>query len=106
MTVKSKILIVDDDQSILGDVKTHLANLGYEVETALDGLSGLHLFQTCLPDLVVLDITFPVSLKSRSQVVDGVEVLRKLRESSNVPILMLSSTDSSAVKVMALSIGA
>lgn len=106
MSAKSKILVIDDDPTLIRDVKTHLKDLGYELETALDGFSGLHLSQTFMPDLVVLDITFPVSIRSGRQVIDGVEVLRKLRESSDVPILMLSNTNSSAVKVMALSIGA
>ena len=106
MASKTKILVVDDDPQIVREVKSHLENLGYEVATAEDGLSGLKLAQSILPDLIVLDITFPVSTSSRSQSVDGVEVLRKLRESSNVPILMLSSTSISAVRVMALNIGA
>ncbi len=106
MATKKKILIVDDDPQILREVQSYLENLGYEVATAEDGLSGLKLAQSILPDLLVLDITFPISTTSGNQFVDGVEVLQKLRESSNVPILMLSSTNVSSVKVMALNIGA
>lgn len=106
MTSKKKILIVDDDPQIVQDIQSHLENLGFDVATAKDGLYGLKLAQSILPDLIVLDITFPVSTRSRQSNVDGVEVLRKLRESSNVPILMLSRTNISAVKVMALNIGA
>ena len=106
MVSKIKILVIDDDPQIVQEVKSYLENLGYEVAAAQDGISGLKLAQSILPDLIVLDITFPVSTTSRGQIVDGVEVLRKLRESSNVPVLMLSSTNISAVKVMALSIGA
>lgn len=101
-----KILIVDDDLKIVQDIKVHLENLGYETGTASDGDSGLKLAHTMNPDLVVLDITFPVSTRSRGRMIDGVEVLRNLRETSSIPILMLSSTNISAVKVMALNIGA
>ena len=103
---KTKILVVDDDRQLLRVVRSHLEKLGYEVATAEDGLSALKLAQSMSPDLVVLDINFPDSKKSRSRSVDGVEVLRRLRESGSVPILMLSTTNISAVKVMALSIGA
>ncbi len=106
MASKKKILIVDDDPQIVRDIQSHLENLGYEVATARDGLSGLELARSILPDLIILDITFPISTISRNHTVDGVELLRNLRESSNVPILMLSSTNISAVRVMALNIGA
>lgn len=103
---KTNILVVDDDRKLLKEVRSHLEKKGYEVATAEDGFSALKLAQTMSPDLVVLDINFPDSKTSISRSVDGVEVLRRLRESGNVPILMLSTTNISAVKVMALSIGA
>lgn len=106
MNSKEKILIVDDDLQIVQELQSHLESQGYEVASAKDGLSGLELSRSMLPDMIVLDIAFPVSSLSRNQVVDGVEVLRKLRESGNVPILMLSSTNISAVRVMALNMGA
>lgn len=106
MVTKTRILIVDDDSKIVQDIKVHLESLGYETATATDGESGLKLAQTTNPDLVVLDITFPVSTHSRGRVIDGVEMLRILRETSSIPILMLSSTNISSVKVMALNIGA
>ena len=103
---KTKILIVDDDQQVQREVRSHLENLGYEVATAEDGISALSLAQSMCPDLVILDINFPDAKDSMSRSLDGVEVLRRLRESGNVPVLMLSTTNISAVKVMALSIGA
>lgn len=105
-TSKTKILVVDDDRQVLREVRAHLERLGYEVTTAEDGLSALKLAQSTAPDLVVLDINFPDFKNSRSHTLDGVEVLRRLRESGRIPILMLSTTNISAVKVMALSIGA
>lgn len=103
---KTKILVVDDDRQLLRDVRPYLEKLGYEVATAQDGLSALKLAQSFSPDLVVLDIHFPNTLGARSPSIDGVEVLRRLRESGTVPVLMLSNTNIASVKVMALSIGA
>lgn len=103
---KSKILIVDDDRQLLREVSSYLENLGYEVATAEDGLAALKRAQSIFPDLVVLDINFLDSKKMRGRSMDGLEVLRRLRESGDVAVLMLSATNISAVKVMALSIGA
>jgi len=106
MTSKTKILVVDADTRLVHEVRSHLEKLGYEVITAQDGIAGLRLAQSMSPDLVVLDINFPNSRTSRKRTLDGMEVLRRLRESSDVPILIHSTTNISAVRVMALSIGA
>ncbi len=103
---KTKILLVDDDQKVLREIRSHLERLGYEVTSAEDGSSALRLAQSMSPDLVVLDINFPESVSTSRLAVDGIEVLRRLRESGSVPVLMLSATNIAAVKVMALSIGA
>ena len=103
---KSKILVVDDDLKLLRDVQKHLEKQGYEVATAADGRSAVALAKSMELDLVVLDINFPDITTKKERSIDGIEVLRKLRDSGNVPILMLSSTNISAVKVMALTIGA
>jgi DNA-binding response OmpR family regulator len=103
---KTKILVIDDDVKLLRDVKTFLDKQGYEVQTAENGATALALAETMVPDFVVLDITFPDEAGTRKRSIDGIEILRRLRESDNVPILMLSSTSISAVKVMALTIGA
>jgi len=103
---KGKILVVDDDARLLQEVKAHLEKLGYEVATAADGRVALSLAKSMEFDLVVLDINFPDIKTKRERSIDGIEVLRMLRDSGNVPILMLSSTIISAVKVMALTIGA
>lgn len=103
---KKRVLVVDDDRALLGRVRAHLERQGHEVATAESGAAGLKLAESAAPHLVVLDISFPDSKTSGRATIDGVEVLRRLREAGNVPVLMLSSTNSASVKVMALSIGA
>lgn len=103
---KSRILVVDDDAEVLRDVKSHLEKLGYEVRTAADGRGALALAKTVHFDLVVLDINFPELSIRRDRSIDGIEVLRLLRDEGSVPVLMLSSTNISSVKVMALTLGA
>jgi len=103
---KNSILVVDDDPQLLGEVKAYLTKAGYEVATADSGTTALKIIQSACPDLVVLDIVFGDSKKTGKRSMDGVEMLRRLRETDNVPVLMLSSTNATAVKVMALGIGA
>lgn len=103
---KQKILVVDDDAKLLRDVKAHLEKMGYFVLTASDGRSALELAKTTELDLVVLDINFPDLGASKGRNIDGIEVLRVIREAGDVPVLMLSSTNISAVKVMTLTMGA
>jgi len=105
-TPKRRILVVDDDVKLLREVQAHLEKLGYEVSTASDGRAALALAKSTEPDLVVLDINFPEDKKRTERTLDGIEVLRTLRDSGSVPVLMLSSTNSSSVKVMTLTIGA
>jgi DNA-binding response OmpR family regulator len=103
---KKTILLVDDDATLLREARTHLEKLGYKVETAEDGVSGLARARTMELDLLVLDINFPDGKAGRARALDGIEVLRMLRDSNNVPVLMLSATNISSVKVMALALGA
>ena len=103
---KSKILIVDDDHELLRDTRGRLSRLGYIVDTAEDGATALTKINTIEADLVVLDISFSEGKTSPKPSIDGIEVLRRLRESGTIPVLMLSATSIPSVKVMALSIGA
>lgn len=106
MISKNRILVVDDDLQLLRKVKSYLEKSGYEVATAEDGPSALKKMEALAPTLVVLDIVFPESKKTGSRSMDGVEILRRLRELDAVPILMLSASNITAVKVMSLRIGA
>lgn len=93
-----KILVVDDELILLNTVKAYLAQEGYSVQTASDGRSAMHLFRDFQPDLVVLDIMLPQ--------IDGLEVLRQLRQASDVYVIMLTAKADEADKVIGLGLGA
>jgi len=103
---KKTVLIVDDDAELRRSAKARLEKQGFNVLTAASGLTALELSQSADPDIVVLDINFPDSGARRGTPLDGIEVLRLLRESGDIPILMLSATNIASVKVMALTLGA
>jgi two-component system KDP operon response regulator KdpE len=94
----SRILIVDDEPNIIGTVVPLLRARGYEVTSAMSGRAALEAIDRDKPDLIVLDLGLPD--------IDGVEVCRQVRESSHVPILVLSARGSEADKVRALDTGA
>lgn len=95
---KYKILVVEDDSNILTFVQTILEANGYQVLTTQCGKQGLLLFNSHVPDLVVLDLGLPD--------MDGVEFIRSVRADSTMPILVLSARTEEAVKITALDLGA
>ena len=95
---KTRILVVDDELSIIKLLRANLEAKGYEVLTALDGFEALQAFEMELPDLVILDIMMPK--------MDGFEVCRRLREWSQIPIIMLSARGDVSDKVKCLDLGA
>ncbi len=98
MVQDAKILIVDDEPNIVDTVQAYLEKEGYTVYTALDGPSALKAARAFRPDLVVLDIMLPG--------MDGLEVLRRLRQESEVYVLMLTAKTEETDKVVGLSVGA
>ncbi|MCK4794526.1 MAG: response regulator transcription factor [Desulfobacteraceae bacterium] len=92
------ILVVDDDPEIVSLVKRGLAYAGYTVDTASDGAEALARALEREPDLVVLDIVMPG--------IDGIEVSKRLRQASDVPILMLTARGTVADRVIGLDSGA
>lgn len=94
----AKILIIEDEPALVETIAYNLRRDGYEVVSASDGASGLRAAQTQLLDLVVLDLMLPS--------MNGIEVCRQLRRTSNVPVLMLTARDSETDKVVGLEIGA
>jgi DNA-binding response OmpR family regulator len=93
-----QILIVDDDPAIRKFVKANLEAREYQVLLAVDGDDALKLLDNEMPDLILLDIMMPK--------LDGFEVCRRLREWSNIPIIMLSAREGETDKVRCLDCGA
>lgn len=93
-----RIMVVDDDPEIVSLVRRGLAYEGYTVETAADGSEALAKARDREPDLVLLDIMMPG--------IDGLEVSKRLRSASDVPILMLTARGAVADKVAGLEAGA
>ena len=93
-----KILVVDDEKLLVKGIKFNLENEGYEVECAYDGAAAVELARTCKPDLIVLDVMMPE--------VDGLEACMRIREFSNVPIIMLTAKSEDADKLMGFEYGA
>ena len=94
----AKILLVDDEQSILNLATAYLQKEGYETYTAMDGPSALKAARVFKPDLIVLDIMLPG--------MDGLEVLSQLRRESDVYVILLTAKSEEADKVIGLSVGA
>ena len=94
----SVVLVVDDEPHLVRTLAINLRARDYEVETAQDGRSALQAFHEREPDLIVLDLGLPD--------LDGVEVLRRVREVSEVPVIVLSARSESVDKVEALDVGA
>lgn len=96
--MKERILIIEDDEGIVRVLRRALAYEGYQVETALDGESGLAQARDWRPDLVILDLMLPG--------MDGLEVTQRLRTEGNIPILMLTAKDTINDRVQGLDAGA
>lgn len=98
MSTQRRILVVDDDARLAASLRRALAYEGHAVEVAADGPGALVAARDRPPDLVVLDVMLPG--------LDGVEVCRRLREGSDVPILMLTARDAISDRVNGLDAGA
>ncbi len=94
----SRILIVEDESKIARFLTLELEHEGYRVQAAYDGRSGLELCRQWQPDLLILDLMLPE--------LSGIEVCRRLRQTSDVPIIMLTAKDDVSDKVMGLDMGA
>ncbi|MDR1247033.1 MAG: response regulator transcription factor [Clostridiales Family XIII bacterium] len=93
-----KVLIVEDEKSISDIIQFNLKKEGFEVDTAYDGESGLEKALAGKPDLILLDVMLPH--------IDGFEICKKVRETSAVPILMLTAKEEEVDKVLGLELGA
>jgi DNA-binding response OmpR family regulator len=95
---KNKILVVEDEQTLVETLEYSLRRQGYEVFTALDGRAALEAAARHTPDMVVLDIMLPG--------LDGFEICRILRQDTNAPILMLTARSEEIDKIVGLEMGA
>ena len=93
-----RILVVDDEKTLVKGMKFNLENEGYEVECAYDGAAALELAREGRFDLLILDVMMPE--------MDGIEACMKIREFSNVPIIMLTAKSEDADKLMGFESGA
>ncbi len=92
------MLVVEDESSIASFVALYLKNAGYGVRTAANGSEALAQVAASQPTLIVLDLMLPD--------IDGIEVCRRIRKSSDVPILMLTARDEDVDKIIGLEVGA
>ncbi len=93
-----KILVVDDERVLVKGIKFNLENEGYQVETAYDGKAAVELARTGGFDLIILDLMMPE--------IDGLEACMRIREFSNVPIIMLTARSEDADKIIGFECGA
>lgn len=93
-----KILIIEDEKQIARFIELELKHEGYDVYVSFDGREGLKKVEEIHPDLILLDIMLPG--------INGMEVCRRVRQFSNIPIIMVTAKDEITDKVMGLDIGA
>ena len=96
--MKINILIVEDEKEIREGVSEYLSEVGYNIISAEDGLQAIELFENNKIDLVILDIMLPKA--------NGFVVLNKIRQESNVPVIMLTAKGESKDKLRGFSVGA
>ena len=97
-TATQTVLVVEDESSIASFVALYLKNAGYAVKTSATGNEALAEVSAETPALIVLDLMLPD--------IDGIEVCRRIRKSSDVPILMLTARDEDVDKIIGLEVGA
>src|SRR5205809_7463003 len=95
---KSRVLVVDDEPQITRVLRTVLSSQGYQVRTAAEGEAAMSNFNEWRPELVITDLYMPH--------MDGVELCRRIRAVSNVPIIVLSVEGEARTQVEALDCGA
>ncbi len=98
MAAASKVLVVDDDDTVREVLRRYLTRDGHEVLEAADGPAGLNLVRSQHPDLVVLDLMLPG--------MDGLQVCREVRRTSTVPVIMLTALGQESDRVVGLEYGA
>jgi DNA-binding response OmpR family regulator len=98
MTTPQTILVVEDETAIASFVALYLKNAGYGVKAATTGSAALNVIAGEMPAMIILDLNLPD--------MDGIEICRRVRKSSDVPILMLTARDEDVDKIIGLEVGA
>jgi len=98
MSAPQSVLVVEDEQSIASFVSLYLKNAGYAVRAVGTGSGALNAVAAEMPSLIVLDLNLPD--------MDGIEICRRIRKNSDVPILMLTARDEDVDKIIGLEVGA
>src|SRR3954452_2320347 len=94
----AKITLVDDDENIVASVSLALESHGHTVKAYFDGAAGLAALENEPPDLAILDVKMPR--------MDGMEVLRRLRRTSDLPVIILTSKDEEIDEILGFNLGA
>jgi two-component system response regulator ChvI len=94
----AKITLVDDDENIVTSVSLALESLGHKVKSYYDGATGLAALESEPPDLAIVDVKMPR--------MDGMEVLRRLRQTSDLPVIILTSKDEEIDEILGFNLGA
>jgi two-component system response regulator ChvI len=94
----ANITLIDDDENIVASVSLALESHGHKVKSYYDGVSGLAALETDPPDMAILDVKMPR--------MDGMEVLRRLRQSSALPVIILTSKDEEIDEILGFNLGA
>ena len=94
----AKITLIDDDENIVVSVSLALENHGHQVAAYYDGATGLAALEADPPDVAILDVKMPR--------MDGMEVLRRLRQTSNLPVIILTSKDEEIDEILGFNLGA
>ena len=92
-----RVLVVDDEKLLVKGIKFNLENDGYQVDTAYDGAQALSMVKEQKYDIIILDLMLPE--------VDGLEVCRKIRENSNVPVIMLTAKSEERDELLGFELG-
>src|SRR3990172_3827997 len=95
---KQKVLVVDDEENVCELISLYFGKAGYEVICAADGGEGLDKIREQRPDIVILDLMLPG--------MDGVDVCKEIRKTSNIPLIMLTARVDEVDRVLGLEIGA
>lgn len=96
--MKNKVLVVDDDREIVESIAIFLKAEGYDIEKAYNGLEALDILTSKEIQLILLDIMMPE--------LDGIQTLMKIRESKNIPVILISAKSEDSDKILGLNIGA